>query len=319
MIRLFSTLLLFAFSLGSICGQAITSFDDIDIGQDTFWNGIDQSGGFTSGDAFFPNVYNPDFGGYWQAGWALSSSLDNVDGTYNNLYGAITGGGFESSNYAVGQQNSIIKLIEPALGIPISEIHITNTTYAHEAILNGNDFATKFGGDSGDDPDYFKLTIRKYFNGVLSTDSIDFYLADYRFEDNSQDYIVDSWVPVDLGSLGQVDSLHFQMSSTDLGGNGINTPLFFCIDQIVPFLVGTSPEPRALPISIFPNPATEFIQLESDLSQGDLFIYDAQGRLHQHFKEVGGMQKIDVQNFPSGMYFVHWVKEKANYQGRFIK
>ena len=57
---------------------------------------------------------------------------------------------------------------------------ITNTTYAALSMLNGDGFAKKFGGDSGNDADWFLLSI----SGTNSAQSnrVDFYLADYRFD-----------------------------------------------------------------------------------------------------------------------------------------
>ena len=55
-------------------------------------------------------------------------------------------------------------------------------------------FAKKFGGTTGNDPDFFKVTVKGYKGGVLTTDSVPFYLADFRFANNALDYIVDSWL-----------------------------------------------------------------------------------------------------------------------------
>ena len=73
-----------------------------------------------------------------------------------------------------------------------------------------------------------------------STGSVDFYLADYRYADSSQDYIVNAWEYIDLSSLGSVDELSFSLSSSDNGSFGMNTPNYFAIDNI-----GVVPEPSA--------------------------------------------------------------------------
>jgi len=62
-------------------------------------------------------------------------------------------------------------------------------------------------------------------------DSVNFYLADYRFADNDSDYIVNSWKYVDLSTLGGVDTYEFDLSSSDTGAFGMNTPAYFCMDQ----------------------------------------------------------------------------------------
>ena len=148
------------------------------------------------------------------------------------MYAARTADGYNgSSNYIVSQQNSLIKLTGNAVGKVVSGFYITNSTYAAISMRDGDMFSKKFGGISGNDADWFKLVIRKYFGGVLSTDSVEFYLADFRFQNNAQDYILTSWQWVDLTSLGNSDSLLFTLSSSDVGQWGMNTPAFFCIDN----------------------------------------------------------------------------------------
>ena len=65
------------------------------------------------------------------------------------------------------------------------------------------------------------------------TKTVEFYLADFRFSDNSQDYIVDTWTSVDISSLGAVNQLTFKFESSDNGTFGMNTPAYVCIDDIV--------------------------------------------------------------------------------------
>jgi hypothetical protein len=107
---------------------------------------------------------------------------------------------------------------------------------------DGDQFAKKFGGDSGNDEDFFKLEIQG-FRGTVATGSVDFFLADYRFANNSQDYLVDQWARVNLSSLGAVDSLKFALSSSDLGQFGMNTPAYFAMDRIA---FSAVPEPGSI-------------------------------------------------------------------------
>jgi len=301
--RILLCFFLILMSTSILLSQNISTFDDANIGQDTFWNGSDLS--------------NPSYA-IWTGGWALSSVQDSVTSGFGNLYAAKTLQGFESETYAVGQQNSIIKLQEPIIGQAIDGLYITNTTYAHNSMRDGDGFAKEFGGDSGDDPDYFRLTIRKYLDGILSTDSVDFYLADYRFEDNSQDYIVDTWEFVDLSDLGNVDSLHFQLSSTDTSGIWLNTPAFFCIDQLTPANASSQNDLSIEGLEIFPNPAADFIQIIGDEQKGQLSIYNVQGQLMLQ-KQTSGNQQIDITQWPRGNYFVSLRKGQSWHRGQFVK
>lgn len=218
----------------SVMAQTVSTFESLPLEQDTFWNGSEMPNGtsFSDGNGVFPNFYSPDFGGYWGGGWAYSSMRDSTTAGFTNLYSAITGIGFDGSqNYAVGTFNPIINVSPAAIGKVVSGFYITNATYAALSMRDGDAFAKKFGGDSGNDPDWFKITIRSYSNGALSQDSVEMYLADFRFMDNDSDYILKTWEWVDLTSLGNIDSLQIFLSSSDNGAFGMNTPAFFCIDH----------------------------------------------------------------------------------------
>ena len=78
----------------------------------------------------------------------------------------------------------------------------------------------------------------------MVTGEVEFYLADYRFADNGEDYIVDTWEYIDLSSLGAVKSLEFGLSSSDVGDFGMNTPAYFALDTVVP-------EPSSMALMVF--------------------------------------------------------------------
>lgn len=214
-----------------------------------FWNGSDESGGFTSVNASFLNSYNTEYGS-WE-GWAYSNTLDTTTVGYTNQYSAYAGGAHSGTQYGVYFQSWVLTpTLTLAPGTTILGAWITNTTYTALSMLHGdpppNAFAKKFGGASGDDPDWFKLTITgENSSGV--TGEVDFYLADYRFANNGLDYIVDDWRWVDLTSLGNASRLTFGLSSSDSGQFGMNTPAQFAIDDIA---TGKVPEPSTLAICV---------------------------------------------------------------------
>ena len=61
------------------------------------------------------------------------------------------------------------------------------------------------------------------------TGTKDYYLADLR--DAEKAYIINDWRYVDLSGLGKVSKLGFELSSTDNGDYGMNTPAYFCFDN----------------------------------------------------------------------------------------
>lgn len=309
--------------------QTPSDFENILMEQDTFLNGRDAAV-YEDGDAAFPSFYNNDFG-YWASGWAISSMRDTMTSGFTNLYSAKPGLGVEGSqNYAVGQQGAIIVLTGDAAAQPLKGVYLTNTTYAHNSMRDGDGFAKKFGGTSGDEPDFFKLTIQPYSQGQLFPDSVEFYLADYRFEDNELDYIVNEWTWVDLSSLnanvplGAVDSLLFTLSSTDVGENGINTPLFYGIDNFNADELTSisSPVFDVEQLSIAPNPALTRINVELSESlsgQTNIFVYDAMGRLVIQQATYQERNTIDVAELLPGIYSVQQTNGNRMWVGKFVK
>jgi hypothetical protein len=217
-------------SLNGLQAQLVAGFDDLSLEAESYWNGSDGTGYFVSGPMTFLNSYNME-GNYWN-GFSYSNITDNTTVGYTNQYSAITGSGAKgSANYAVSYLfgNSKITFDKTT---SLYGLYVTNATYTAGTIKVGDEYSKKFGGETGDDPDWLKLTIKGWRNDETLKGSVDYYLADYRFSDNSADYIVSDWQWVDLSKLQEVDFLTFELSSTDNNDWGMNTPAFFCIDNI---------------------------------------------------------------------------------------
>ena len=220
----------------AVGAQTKSGFDDITLSNNSVKNGSGAavSGKFNSGNVEFPNTYQTNYGGFWSDGWAYSNVKNDTNGTFNNLFAAYANSGANnSSKYAVGQQASVMRITGVDAGDTVKGMYITNGTYPALTVKNGDAFSKKFGGVNGTDADFLVLIIKAWKNGVKSLDSVNFYLADYRSDSNALDYIVKDWTWVDLTALGAVDSLEFIMNSSDKGQFGINTPLFFCVDDVV--------------------------------------------------------------------------------------
>lgn len=188
---------------------------------------------FVSGSATFFNS-NVDFGGaaFW-SGFAYSNTTDVTTGGFGNQYSAFPGGGADGSeNYAVSFDHGA--RIEFAVPTALQSVMLTNTTYAALSMRDGDSFAKKFGGDTGDDEDFFELVITGEDGSGKEISSLSFYLADFRDSNNANDYIVEDWRTVSLLSLGVVDALSFSYRSSDVSGAFINTPTYFALDNLAP-------------------------------------------------------------------------------------
>ena len=220
-------------------GQAfsISTFEELTLKKDFFWNGSDKSGGFSSGAAFFNNSYNATYGNW--SGFSFSNMRNDSTSGYLNQYSAITKGGISAPDsggtnyvtayYSAYDQNNISFKDKAYV---VSGLYLTNSAYAFLSMKAGDDFTKKFGGVSGNDPDYFKIQFWGEREDSTFTNPIDFYLADFRFADNAKDYIVNSWQWVDLLELGKIRKIHFNMSSSDNGDWGMNTPSYYCLDNL---------------------------------------------------------------------------------------
>jgi hypothetical protein len=208
-------------------------FENLTLGSSSFWNGSDGSGPFTSGIASFPNSYDQN-NFYWE-GFSYSNRNDTVTEGYFNQYSV-----YDSKNSG----NKFGVFYPPFFGvssiefqnkqlIKVQSMKICNITYPALSMLKGDSFAKKFGGTTGNDPDFLKLEIFGLDASGHVLDSLSFYLADFRFADNSKDYIVDKWTKVDLTKLGAVNQIAFSFKSSDMSSWGINTPTYFCLDDLV--------------------------------------------------------------------------------------
>lgn len=224
----------------SLIAQTTAGFENLALPIDTFWNGSDLTGGFNSGYASFQNDYNQQWGSW--SGFGYSTMRDSLTAGYLNQYSAITASGYNSSTYAVVSAYGNVRTVlnGNSAGKLVSGFYVTNATYAYLSMRDGDMFAKKFGGASGTDPDWFKLTITAFRNGALKQNFVYVYLADFRSADSTEDYILKNWQWVDLITLGEVDSLEFNLTSSDTGSFGMNTPAYFCMDNFVTLDVANS-------------------------------------------------------------------------------
>jgi hypothetical protein len=233
-------------ALATVIGFEEFAGPPYELGPESYWNGADGSGGFASGGALFNNSYT-DWGGglYSWGGWAVSNTTDVTTPGYENQYSAYTGVGADGSAfYGVGfvdPFSDIYPIIELPAGAVLESAWVTNTTYAALSMRDGDAVAKKFGGGGGSDPDWFKLTITGLDEAETPLGEVEFYLADYRFDDGAEDYILDDWATVDLSSIASARKLTFDLSSSDVGPFGINTPAYFAFDGFT-FV----PEPSAV-------------------------------------------------------------------------
>ncbi len=291
-----------ALSLFTINAQtAVADFEGLPLAANSAYSST-TGVSFTTGGASFQHKYN----GYWSGGFSYTNKYDSSTVGFTNLYGVKPLKGYNNSNiYVIGQDQGVINLTAPSN--TVGGFYITNTTYAYKSMKLGDSFGKKFGGATGNDPDFFKVTVRGYKGGVLLADSIPFYLADFRFANNTLDYLVDTWQWVNTSTLGNVDSLKFFMFTSDNGSFGPNTPLFFGLDNFTntQSSVGLAENKTNFNLSVYPNPFSSVLTIRSDLkTEGTVALMDVAGKII-YSQQVNDMQTVlDVHDLPNGIYFL---------------
>ncbi len=293
----------------SIQAQTTVNFEDLTLPQaDTFYTGEDNAGQFISHDVIFENDYETTQWGYSWGGFAYSNMTDDQNGGLNNQYSSFAGSGANASeNYAIYYNADT--LILPGIGASFGNVSITNTAYAGISMRDGDQFAKQFGSPNGADgqpdgtngEDYFYVTIYGWNQQDILVDSTEIYLADFRFADNNQDYILKDWADFDLSMLDGSKYLTFKFYSSDMGDFGINTPLYFAMDNLVysEYINNLNLQVEES-ISIFPNPANEYINIK--FNNGAYVILSNLGEVIKEGKTDQG--PIDISSFTPGLYFV---------------
>lgn len=318
---LLTALTALALMTSSLFSQSIiTDFENFSLPAQSWYQ--DSTGAdFSANNIVFQYDWDQSWN-YWSGGFSYSNVTDSSTSGFSNMYAAkaFTGNN-GSSTYAIAQNYSYMKLI-PQPGYSISGFYITNTTYAANSMRDGDGFAKQFGGPTGNDSDWFKLTVFGYIGGTMIGDSVEFYLADYRFSNNSQDYIVKDWQYLDLTQLTNADSLTFQLSSSDVGAFGMNTPAYFAMDDFMqPHLIGIREQSENNTVALYPNPASDVATISLDeATSGSYSIADVNGKLLSSgtFHDRNNIA-LPLSGMEKGVYVVRLTTGKNIFVKKLIK
>ncbi len=298
--------------------------ENITLQPNSYLDGFSNPGNntWTSGNCEFRNYYDVA----WEKGFAVSNLKDSLwfgnPNSYNQfaskpLTGGYVpmGGGAMSDNYlvAIGYGNgATVKFTTPCNP---KTINIAPTFYNIKIMREGDatNGITKFGGVTGDDPDWFKITFRKYLGGALTNDSVEHYLADYRFASNL-DFVQEQWMWVDISTLGLADSLLMYARAT----NGMTNYIIyssFCVDNLETDIGPLTVKENRLSITkIYPNPVTSQLNADIPFKPQSIKMYD-----------VAGKQVIETNTFPiniseleNGVYFMEIHSENERIRKKII-
>lgn len=162
-----------------------------------------------------------------------TAGFGNQTSVYYGDHNEKNGGNNNSSTFVVGfaptmgEPNSYMIFQEEDKEYILESAYFTNNTYAVLSMTDGDGFAR---AHSYENKDFFKLIIIGYDLQGEKTGQVECYLSDFTEEDRMG--ILKEWVKTDLSSLGKVNKIAFQMESSDGSGYWMNTPAYFCMDDI---------------------------------------------------------------------------------------
>lgn len=215
------------------------SFNELELKNESYDTGnnlVDSTGGFISSVLFFP--VNPQENNYW-TGFALSNILDKQLVANPNAFAAYANATKQKENkFMVYNQpqtpDAAAIKFEGNSSYVIGAISVANTHLSHLVMKYGTENGIRpFGGENNNLQDWCKLVIEGFDTNGTRTDSVNFYLADYRFENKRKNYIVSDWSTVNLQKLGKVNKVVFSITSSVTDAeNNVLTPKQFCLDEV---------------------------------------------------------------------------------------
>ena len=233
---------------------------------------------------------------YWSA-FAYTNQTDLTTASYTNYsaYSPNGGGANNTNNYVIAYLYAADEITFDHEVI-VTTIKVANSVWAYK-YMDGSD-GSMHDYTAGD---YLKLTITGILNDNTYTTPIEFYLADFT---NGNTTIIGDWTTVNLGSLGGVKGLKFQLSSNDNF-----TPFYFCLDEIAYGPTASINDSKFENIvRLYPNPTNDFITI-SNVNKATITINDSKGKVILEKNNYSKNGRISLQNIEKGIYFV---KIKSN-------
>jgi len=210
--------------------QEPATFEDVPLGSGGIWQPPVGDNEMSSGGWLFTNSTQY---GYW-GGFTASNRTDLSQTGLDAQYTAAAGCGYDgSTQYAVAFTMGVQTDVYAADGQlhTVTGCYVTNNLWTYQDILQGGYGELPYGGTTGNDPDWFKVTATGKNASGQTVGELDFYLADYRFANNEEDYVLDTWEWFELSPLGDVATISFSLSSSRGSGYNMITPAYFCMDN----------------------------------------------------------------------------------------
>lgn len=185
---------------------------------------------FESGSFAFNNTYYAPYAS-WE-GWGYSKTTSSAfpgyaEGQFNSACGGAADGsdvfGIVFAGNFYGPTTATITSGENRV---IPGAMFTNDAWVYDEVVNGDGYITPY-----EEGDWFKMTLSGYDADGAKTSDLEIYLVDYRSADHGEWVLVKDWTWFDLSSLGGVNKVRFNFSSSRNNAYGNLMPNYACVDN----------------------------------------------------------------------------------------
>ncbi|MBS2100524.1 DUF4465 domain-containing protein [Carboxylicivirga linearis] len=209
-----------------IYGIDFCTFEEIEFPEDSTYHNSPDNGFFSFKYIQLSNDYNGNYIDW--SGFAVSSETNQSSYAISNQFSVYNNSGSDDSDkFGVFKQSDNINhqiSFSDGQAHQLKSIDVNNSTLAYLTMNEG--FKRR------DTVDFFRLTISSYDENNMVKDSIEYYLADYRYPRTSDKFIISTWKTVDLSALGEVNAIGFKLASSFDNDTVYTMPNYFCFDNL---------------------------------------------------------------------------------------
>jgi len=120
--------------------------------------------------------------------------------------------------------------------------------------------------------------------------------------------VFDEWVTLNFDFSAVSDSVNYDQLVIQFGGEGHWVPGLFYFDNLLLQNPTAIAETSIESITIYPNPATDIINIVSSDKLLEVSIYSVTGQLMYSSENIG---VVDVSNYTAGLYIVSAIYENG--------
>lgn len=112
------------------------------------------------------------------------------------------------------------------------------------------------------------------------------------------------------GPVTSGQTYHLKFAIANVGDNALDSAIFLTAGSLRAATLGNE-NYTTEKVTLYPNPATDFIHINAAYSISEITIYDVQGRALQQTKTTGTDIELNTQDLTTGTYIIEFVLDNS--------